>query len=131
MPLSYNAQMKITIAKYYIPSGRCVQALDYSHKDVEGNAIKAPDSVLKPFKTKSGRIVFEGRGIDPDIAMTLPDFKNISLALATKNLFFDFAVTYYRQHPQILPASQFAITDDVYNEFMSFLQGKDLSLIHI
>jgi carboxyl-terminal processing protease len=127
VPLSYNSEMKVTIAKYYTPSGRCVQAIDYFHKDDDGKAPHIPDSLLKPFKTKAGRTVFEGSGIDPDIMVDMPDYKDVTLSLISKNLFFDFSVWYYKHHPGILPAGSFAITDDIFNEFTSFLKGKDYS----
>ena len=129
VPLSYNSQMKITIAKYYIPSGRCVQAIDYFHKDSEGKSLKVPDSLLKPFKTSKGRTVFEGRGIDPDIIMELPEFKNITEALISKNIIFDFAVTYNRKHPTIDSVSRFEVTNDIYDEFVAFLKNKDYSYV--
>ena len=129
VPLTYNSQMKITIAKYYIPSGRCVQAIDYFHKDSEGKSLKVPDSLLKPFKTSKGRTVFEGRGIDPDIIMELPEFKNITETLISKNLVFDFAVTYNRKHPTIDSVSTFEVTNDIYDEFCAFLKDKDYSYV--
>jgi carboxyl-terminal processing protease len=127
VPLSYNSQMKVTIAKYYIPSGRCVQAVDYFNKDDNGKAPHIPDSLLKPFKTKAGRTVMEGSGIDPDIEVVLPDYKDITLSLMSKNLFFDFAVWFNKHHPSIAPAASFAITDDIFDEFTKFLKGKDYS----
>jgi carboxyl-terminal processing protease len=127
VPLSYNSQMKVTIAKYYIPSGRCVQAIDYGHRDDDGQAPKIPDSLLKPFKTKAGRTVFEGSGIDPDITISLPEYKDITLSLITKNLFFDFSVWFYKHHPNISSAETFTITDDIFNEFTGFLKDKDYS----
>lgn len=127
VPLSYNSQMKVTIAKYYIPSGRCVQAIDYGHRDSDGEAPHIPDSLLKAFKTKAGRTVFEGSGIDPDVSMDLPKYKDITTSLMSKNLFFDFAVWYYKNHPSIASAATFKITDDIYNEFTNFLKGKDYS----
>ncbi len=129
VPLTYNSQMKITIAKYYIPSGRCVQAIDYFHKDSEGKSLKVPDSLLKPFKTSKGRTVFEGRGIDPDIIMELPEFKNITETLISKNLVFDFAVTYNRKHPSIDSVATFEVTNDIYDEFCAFLKDKDYSYV--
>ncbi len=125
VPLSYNSEMKITIAKYYIPSGRCVQALDYFNRDEEGNAPVLPDSLRKAFTTKNGRVVYEGSGIEPDIAMDVPEFSNITIALLNKNHFFDFSVLYNRQHPTISPAAKFQITDEIYDEFLSYLKGKD------
>jgi carboxyl-terminal processing protease len=127
VPLSYNSQMKVTIAKYYTPSGRCVQAIDYFNKDDDGKAPHIPDSLLKPFKTKSGRTVFEGSGIDPDITVDLPDYKDITLSLISKNLFFDFSVWFYKHHQSISSAEMFNITDDIFNEFTGFLKGKDYS----
>jgi carboxyl-terminal processing protease len=127
VPLSYNSEMKVTIAKYYIPSGRCVQAIDYFNRDSNGKAPKIPDSLLKAFKTNSGRTVFEGRGIDPDVIVDLPEYKDITLSLISKNLFFDFSVWFYKHNPSILPAGTFEITDEVYDEFTSFLKGKDYS----
>lgn len=125
VPLSYNAEMKVTIAKYYIPSGRCIQALDYANKDEDGNAKKIPDSLLKPFKTLNGRVVYEGSGIEPDILIDPPLLSNISAALATKYLFFDFAVKYLRENATIPKPKEFVVSDEIYNEFIKFLQGKN------
>ncbi|HOY32938.1 MAG TPA: S41 family peptidase [Bacteroidales bacterium] len=124
-PLSYNSEVKITIAKYYTPSGRCVQALDYFHKDEYGKAPVLPDSLRKAFTTKNGRVVYEGSGIEPDIIMELPEFSNITVALLDKNYFFDFSVLYNRKTPAIAPVDQFKITEDIYNEFLEYLKGKD------
>lgn len=125
VPLSYNSEVKITIAKYYIPSGRCVQALDYFHKDRDGNAPALPDSLRKAFTTKNGRVVYEGSGIEPDIKVEMPEFENITAALMDKNLFFDFSVLYNRKNPTIAPAKDFVVTDEIYNEFLGYLKGKD------
>lgn len=125
VPLSYNAEMKVTIAKYYIPSGRCIQAIDYSNKDEEGNANKIPDSLLKPFKTLCGRTVYEGSGIEPDITVEPALLSNISGALAVKYLFFDFSVKYFRENPTIPSAKDFVVSDEIYNQFIKFLQGKN------
>lgn len=125
IPLSYNAEMKITIAKYYIPSGRCVQALDYFNRDEEGNAPVMADSLRKAFTTKNGRVVYEGSGIEPDIKVEVPEFSNVTYALLSKNHFFDFSVLFYRKNPSIAPAAQFAVSDELYNEFLNYLKGKD------
>ena len=125
VPLSYNAEMKVTIAKYYIPSGRCIQALDYANKDEDGNAKKIPDSLLKPFKTLNGRVVYEGSGIEPDILIEPPVISNISAALASKYLFFDFAVKYFRENTSIARPKDFVVSDEIYNQFIKFLQGKN------
>lgn len=125
VPLSYNSEMKVTIAKYYIPSGRCIQAIDYANKDEEGNANKIPDSLLKPFKTLKGRTVYEGSGIEPDVVVEPALLSNISGTLVVKYLFFDFSVKYSREHANIASAMEFVVTDDIYNEFVKFLQGKN------
>ncbi|MEI6764672.1 MAG: S41 family peptidase [Bacteroidota bacterium] len=127
VPLTYNAQMKVTIAKYYIPSGRCVQELDYAHKDNEGEATKMADSLKRAFKTKNGRTVYEGGGIDPDILMAPEEYSNIAQALITNYLVFDYATTFYRAHPQIAKPKDFIITDDIYTDFQKFLSNKHYS----
>jgi carboxyl-terminal processing protease len=124
VPLSYNAQMKVTVAKYYIPSGRCIQAIDYSHKNKEGEFSKIPDSLIAAFKTKDGRTVFEGRGIKPDIQTDKVDYSNIALTLYSKYLIFDFATQFRRDHSTILPPDQFEITDSIFNSFLAFIADK-------
>ncbi len=124
VPLSFNAQMKVTVAKYYIPSGRCIQAIDYSHKNKEGVFGKIPDSLIAAFKTKDGRTVYEGRGIKPDVHSDKVNYSNIAMALYTKYLIFDFATKFRREHPAIPPADKFEITDTIFNEFLTFLSDK-------
>jgi len=124
VPLSFNAQMKVTVAKYYIPSGRCIQAIDYSHKNKEGVFGKIPDSLIAAFKTKDGRTVYEGRGINPDIHSDKVDYSNIAMALYTKYLIFDFATQFRRDHPVIPPADKFEITDSIFNAFVAFIADK-------
>lgn len=125
VPLSYNSQMKVTVAKYYIPSGRCIQAIDYSHKNKEGTFSAFPDSLITAFRTKNGRTVYEGRGIVPDIRVRTERFSNIALALYSKYLIFDYATKYHHDHPTIPPADQFQITDDLFQDFVTFLDGKN------
>ena len=115
VPLSYNAQMKVTVAKYYIPSGRCIQAIDYSHKNKEGIFGTIPDSLIAAFKTKDGRTVYEGRGIKPDIHTDRVDYSNIAMTLYSKYLIFDFATQFRREHSSIPPADKFEITDSIFN----------------
>ncbi|MCX6231938.1 MAG: S41 family peptidase [Bacteroidetes bacterium] len=124
-PVSYNAQVKITIAKYYIPSGRCIQAIDYSHKDEEGAAGKFPDSLKTAFKTKNGRTVYDGGGIEPDLALEPDKASNIAFSLATKYLIFDYASYFKRKNPSIISAKDFVITDAIYDDFIKFINGKD------
>jgi carboxyl-terminal processing protease len=124
IPLSYNAQMKVTVAKYYIPSGRCIQAIDYSHKNKEGVFGTIPDSLIAAFKTKDGRTVYEGRGIKPDIQSNREAFSNIAAALFSKYLIFDFATQFRREHATIPPADKFEVTDSIFNSFLAFISGK-------
>jgi len=125
VPLSYNAQMKVTVAKYYIPSGRCIQAIDYSHINKEGVFGTIPDSLIAAFKTKGGRTVYEGRGIKPDIYTNRVDYSNIAMALYTKYLIFDFATQFRIDHPAIPPAEKFEITDSIFNAFLAFISDKN------
>ena len=124
IPLSFNSQMKVTVAKYYIPSGRCIQAIDYSHKTKEGLFGKFPDSLITSFKTKNGRTVYEGRGIKPDIHTEPILFSNIALSLYSKYLIFDYATLFRRLHPTIPPADEFEITDSIFNDFVKFISDK-------
>jgi len=124
VPLSYNAQVKITVAKYYIPSGRCIQAIDYSHKNKEGKFAKIPDSLIRSFKTKHGRTVYDGGGIIPDIKTKSRRFSNIAMTLYSKFLIFDYATKFAQLHLTIPPTGEFEITDTIYNDFLSFLSDK-------
>ncbi len=122
--LSYNTLLKVTIAKYYTPSGRCIQALDYTHRNSDGSVYKVPDSLITEFKTKNGRTVFDGSGIFPDIYTDPNNYSNLAMALFTNYLFFDYANKYFREHPSISPAKSFSITEAEYNDFVKFLEGK-------
>ncbi|MBS1763770.1 MAG: S41 family peptidase [Bacteroidetes bacterium] len=124
-PLSYGAQLKVTTAKYYIPSGRCIQALDYSHRNEDGSVGKIPDSLITQFKTKSGRTVFDGGGVMPDFVTDIRMLSPITQSLITKYLIFDYA-TYYRiNHPSIASAKEFHLSDAEYSDFVKWLSGKD------
>jgi carboxyl-terminal processing protease len=124
-PLSYNAQLKVTVAKYYIPSGRCIQALDYSHRGEDGSVDKVPDSLISAFKTKNGRIVYDGGGVTPDVALEPHKYSNILASLVSKNHIFDFATKYRIAHPSIPPAKDFRLSEAEYDEFVAFLNGKE------
>ena len=128
VPLSYNAQMKITVAKYYIPSGRCIQAIDYSHKDGNGHSMQIPDSLIREFTTVRGRKVYDGGGIDPDLATRRRQFNDISLSLYGKYLIFDYATKFAQTHPTIPAPGTFTITDTIFNDFLSFIKGQKLRL---
>lgn len=127
IPLIYNAQMKVTVSKYYTPSGRCIQAIDYSHRDDNGKAIKVPDSLKTAFKTKGGRTVYDGFGIEPDVFIEPEYASTLAITIITKFLAFDFASQYVKQNPTIPNAKDFKITDDIYNQFVDFIKDKDYS----
>lgn len=120
--LSYRSQAKITIAKYYIPSGRCIQSLDYQHKDKYGNAIKTPDSLMAVFKTRNGRLVRDAGGIIPDIKLPEAKYSDVSIALINQWEIFDFATNYTNSHDSIKSVSDFEISDDIYNLFVANLK---------
>ena len=127
LPMAYNNQMKITVSKYYIPSGRCIQAIDYTHRDENGRAVKVPDSLKTAFKTRHGRTVYDGFGIEPDVEVQPEYMSNLAIALSQKFLVFDFVTDYVRRHPSIAPAADFEVSDDLYNEFVAYLADKDYS----
>ncbi len=126
--LTYNAKLKVTVAKYYIPSGRCIQALDYTHKDTEGRVEKVPDSLITAFKTKNGRVIYDGAGILPDIKTESTKYSHILTTLLNKNHIFSYVNNYLISHPQYqASASTCAFSDEDYKDFMSYLKGKDYS----
>lgn len=120
--LSYNSQLKLTVAKYYIPSGRCIQALDYSNRNEDGSVGKIPDSLMTAFKTKNGRTVFDGGGIKPDIEVEQEDISNLIVSLIRERLFFDYATLY--KHRNLSIDSLFSISDDDFISFKDFLSDK-------
>ena len=122
--LAYNTKLKVTTAKYYIPSGRCIQALDYSHRNPDGSVGKVPDSLISEFKTQSRRKVYDGGGISPDIKITPEDYARITQELVLQDLTFDFINSYALRHPNIAPINEFKITDEIYNEFKTYLKEK-------
>jgi carboxyl-terminal processing protease len=128
-PLSYNAQLKVTTAKYYVPSGRCIQALDYSHRNEDGSVGKVPDSLISEFSTKSGRKVYDGGGITPDFIVPLQTLAPITQSLVTKMLVFDYATLYRMKHPSIAPARSFRISDEDFNDFVNYIADKDYDYI--
>jgi carboxyl-terminal processing protease len=125
-PLSYNSQVKITTAKYYTPSGRCIQVMDYSHRRPDGSVASVPDSLKKPFKTTNGRTVYDGGGIDPDVAVIADESPEIVQALYYNGLFFDYASQYYLKHSTVAASGQFDLTDQEYQEFVNWVKGKDV-----
>ncbi|HCX77099.1 MAG TPA: peptidase S41 [Algoriphagus sp.] len=125
IPLTYNAQMKVTTAKYYIPSGRCIQAIDYAQTRENGEVYSIPDSLRKEFKTKNGRIVRDGAGIEPDEMIESKTYAPITYSLVARNHVFDYATEYFYKHPSIGKPREFSITDQEYQNFIKWLEGKE------
>jgi carboxyl-terminal processing protease len=126
-PLSYNTQLKVTTAKYYIPSGRCIQARDFSHPNEDGSVGVIPYSIISEFKTKNGRIVKDGGGIAPDIEVLPETLSQISGELYIRNYIFDYATQYYWAHPGIKSPDEFKLTDKDYNDFRDMLVKRGFS----
>jgi carboxyl-terminal processing protease len=126
-PLGYNARLKLTTARYYTPSGRCIQVLDYAHRNPDGSVGAVPDSLKKEFRTKGGRKVLSGGGVEPDIAVKQPEISKIAVALYTKNYLFDYATQYVKAHPNIPPAESFALSPAEWDAFTKWIDGKDYS----
>ena len=125
LPLSFNTQIKITTAKYYIPSGRCIQAIDYAKSREDGSAGTVPDSLRKAFKTANGRVVLDGAGIEPDEKVKEGSYAPISYTLVAGNHVFDFATQYFYKHAKLSSPSTFQVTEEVYADFKKFLVGKE------
>ena len=125
--LAYNTKLKVTTGKYYIPSGRCIQALDYSHRNPDGSVGKVPDSLITEYTTKAGRKVYDGGGINPDIQIDPEKFARITEELVIQDLTFDFINSYALKHPEIGSIRDFKITDDIYNQFKQYLKEKEFS----
>jgi carboxyl-terminal processing protease len=124
LPLPYNSKIKITVSKYYIPSGRCIQAIDYFQKDNNGNSGKVPDSLISAFKTLGGRTVYDGGGIEPDIKITPASFNQITGDLYAQNYFFNYGNEFYLKNKSISPAEEFVISDETYNDFKQYVTNK-------
>ncbi|MFN8321491.1 MAG: S41 family peptidase [Chitinophagales bacterium] len=125
-PLSYNTVLKVTTAKYYIPTGRCIQALNYAEKNTDGSVKRIPDSLKVAFKTlKTGRTVYDGGGVDPDVKLTKQEHSKIAETLYTKNYIFDFVSNYRLAHDSIEDAAKFKLSDKDFNDFIAFVKTKD------
>ena len=123
--LSYNSQLKLTVAKYYIPSGRCIQALDYSNRNEDGSVGKIADSLSTEFRTKNNRKVYDGGGITPDLVTESEVSSKILLSLFRERLFFDYATEFRLKNENILSAKDFKITDEMFLDFKNFLSDKE------
>ena len=123
--LPYNAQVKVTTAKYYIPSGRCIQAIDYSHRNADGSVGKVPDSLIVAFKTKKGRTVYDGGGITPDIKVKAQYLAPITISLLSKAHIFNYANQYFYTHSSAPKLEGFSLSDAEYDAFVTWLEGKN------
>lgn len=122
--IGYKSKLKLTTSKYYIPSGRCIQRIDYSHRDETGKASSVSDSLRSIFKTKNGRIVKDGAGIEPDIKTEENNISPIALALYVNNHIFDFANYYKYKNKTLRDSTNFSLNDNEYNDFIDFLKNK-------
>lgn len=121
-PMDYNTSMKITVSKYYIPSGRCVQNIEYFDRDTTKGGYKIPDSLAVAYKTKNGRTVYDKGGVEPDVAVPEETVPDILAALIEEQAIFDFANDYRAKHETIDEADKFFVDDAIYNEFLQFLK---------
>ena len=124
-PLPYGGVMKLTTSKYYIPSGRCVQAIDYKHRNEDGSVGTIPDSLTTVFHTAAGREVRDGGGVMPDIEVKQEKLPNILFYLVRDNLIFDYATQYCLKHPSIPSPQEFKVTDADYNDFKAMVKKAD------
>ncbi|MCI6169355.1 MAG: S41 family peptidase [Muribaculaceae bacterium] len=122
--LPFDGMLKVTVAKYYIPSGRLIQEIDYSHRNADGEAQRIPDSLTTVYHTAHGREVRDGGGITPDIKVTYPELNRLVYNIVRDNWAFDFATKYAAEHASIAPAAEFAVTDTIFNEFKRFIDPK-------
>lgn len=127
VPLSYNTQLKVTVAEYFIPSGRGIQAINYAERRDDGSVAEIPDSLKMPYETKAGRRVYDGGGVEPDITVERPIRGNVTRGLLRQNVIFDFATKYQRQHPEIPEPEQFIITDQLFDDFLAFAAEQNFS----
>lgn len=123
-PLSFNTQMKITVAKYYTPSGRCIQALDYTNRLDDGTVTTVADSMITEFETRSGRKVYDGAGVDPDELVPHPKLMPVSKALVDQGIIFDFVTAYSQEHEEIPAPQAFQLSEDEYDDFVNFVEQR-------
>lgn len=123
--MPYNTMVKLTVAKYYTPSGRCIQKLDYSHKEAGAKANQVADSIIQKYKTKNGREVIDARGIDPEIEVDERDFSKLAAILMTEDFIFNYATQYSRKNASIDDARTFKLTDADYKDFLAMVKEKD------
>jgi len=124
-PLSYNSQLKVTTAKYYTPTGRCIQVLDYTNRREDGSVGSIPDSIKRSFKTSTGRVVYDGGGIDPDVKTEPEEASALTQVLFEKGLLFDYATQYVLKHPESVDARTFTLSDETYLNFVNWMKDKN------
>ena len=124
-PIAYNGQLKVTTAKYYTPSGRCVQAIDYSNRNEDGSVGHIPDSLTREFKTASGRIVRDGGGITPDVEIKVPDYSRLVYSLVLSGIIDQYVIDYSRRHDSIPEVDAFHFTDEDFEDFIRFAKTQE------
>lgn len=124
-PVVYNGSVKVTTGKYYTPSGRCVQAIDYSHRNEDGSVGNIPDSLKHEFKTLKGRTVYDGGGVTPDIDVESPMASRPTVSLVYMDIPGDYAVEFFKTHTEIGPAESFSLTDEQYEDFVKYAASRD------
>jgi carboxyl-terminal processing protease len=125
--LKYGSKVKLTIAKYYTPSGRCVQRLEYYDKEDGKRPTEIPDSLIKIFKTVNGRDVIDGRGIEPDVKIDEREMSRLTATIYSKNFLFNYATNYFYSHPEIAPAGEFALSDSDYEAFKAYVLSQEFT----
>jgi len=124
-PLPYKSKLKVTTSKYYIPSGRCIQAIDYVHRSLDEDAQTIPDSLRRAFETKGGRRVLDGAGIEPDLSTDIDIIANVTRSLLRNNHMFHYATEYWNANPELRGGASFNMNDAEFSEFIQFLEGKE------
>ncbi len=127
LPLSYNTQLKVTVAEYLIPSGRSIQAIDYADRREDGSVDEIPDSLKEAHETKGGRVVYDGGGIEPDVPVERPQIGQVTRALIRQHMIFDFATRYHQEHKELNPPEEFYISDGLYEDFQGFVSDRDFA----
>ncbi len=129
LPLAYGSLFKVTVAKYYTPSGRCVQSIDYSHRNANGTLDRFADSLITAFKTKNGRTVWDGLGVIPDVDVPERKFSVLTDTLIAKSLIFHYATSFAQKHPSIDKSDKFRLSDAEYDEFVAWVKTHDYTYV--
>ncbi len=124
-PLPYKSKLKVTTSKYYIPSGRCIQSIDYVNRQLDERAHALPDSLRRAFETKAGRKVLDGQGIDPDVETDIETIANVTRSLIRKNHIFNYATIYWHNNKELRDSSKFNLSDEEFNDFLNYISDKD------